>query len=1133
MSLIHHLLRFDAVEALGWTLVHFLWQGALLWMVYGVAARVCAVSGPGVRHGLALGALILALTLPTVTFFTIVEEHPLSLPVVEAVAAAPLPTTTSTAEATNAEVPGGSVGPMIRSSFWSSWYHSLGDYLKAAVPAATVAWFLGVVWHLGLLYRDWMGLRCLHRVSEPLQDGIWDKKLEALAAKLNLSRRVDLRFSDALISPVSFGWLKPVIVVPLATLSGLPSAQMEMVLAHELAHIRRGDYLINWLQCLAETMLFFHPVIGRISSDLRTSREECADDLAVRIAGKPVDLAHALLSLAECSHGRLAAAASGGSLLQRVRRLLEGSPAPARVGSWASLMTMTALVITICWTTYRLGWAASSDDELVSKTLPAPFGKVVDARGNPLVGAKVWLYHQAHLPCDDRVVSQVETAEDGSFRFEKALLFHDANVDTAGEQYVVAAKHETKALGTLILSKQDKTDKPLRLTLLKGKSCTVRVINRQKQPLAGAKVWLGHTDGARFRFACGILEGRTGADGWCTVNNIPDGNFSLYAKAEGYWETWTFDGQIKTLAPEARASGLVLDPLGKPLANAAVIIWTSWEQEPHYGASQDVMVRTDANGKFVSAGLYGDDAPWPKATGDYMARPMHPDWTSEVVRFHLASGGSVDNLVVKAVPGTSLKVKFVDAETQVHVPGALIQANVRLDDPNARASYTVYATTDTSGTCSFRFPNAAEVDVFGSGPPEGYYWDCEPGDHDRETFAATGVARNVTLQSPGRVLPLVGLRGRLSPPLPGCSVVATVIRSAKDSGFYLESGRRGSQGHRSNSEGVKSGADGSFVFHYQPGARRILITAKNEDETLGGKMEVRSPNDGVAELDQPLALEKRDAVRVVIVDENGKALSKTSVTVRRTVGSSTASDNDYTTDDKGEVSLKGILPGTRFEFHDGKIYQRNVDLSGAQPVKIWMGKGLRVRAVDAAGRPLKIEKIAGFEATYKNGIWSNGKVDILERADNGEHLLDRQQFVLARPGPMMLECELGSGEKTRLLGNFPGNTGEVVQLVEAPFQRGESVPAAHTTRIEGILVDSEGATLAHTKIMLSPNPFPVGVFTGFTTDAEGRYSIPCNPGLYGISIPRAGSDHAYFANQPIKLNQVYAIPAVPTVDSGN
>ncbi len=124
------------------------------------------------------------------------------------------------------------------------------------------------------------------------------------------------------------GWVRPVILLPASALTGLTPQQLEAIIAHELAHIRRHDYLINMLQALVETLLFYHPAVWWVSRRIRQEREHCCDDLAVAVCGDAFAYARALLEMERlrAAGPQLAVAANGGLLMNRIQRLIGAQP---------------------------------------------------------------------------------------------------------------------------------------------------------------------------------------------------------------------------------------------------------------------------------------------------------------------------------------------------------------------------------------------------------------------------------------------------------------------------------------------------------------------------------------------------------------------------------------------------------------------------------------------------------------------------------------------------------------------------------------------------------------------------------------------------------------------------------------
>jgi beta-lactamase regulating signal transducer with metallopeptidase domain len=155
---------------------------------------------------------------------------------------------------------------------------------------------------------------------------------------------VGLRVSAMVQSPVVIGAWRPLVLVPVGMLTGLPAAQVEALLMHELAHIRRHDYLVNLLQSVAEALLFYHPAVWWVSSQIRKERECCCDDAAVAVSGDVMEYVNALAELASSRPMRLAAvAANGGSLADRIARLLgERRPAPGKRGTVLAVVLLAA-----------------------------------------------------------------------------------------------------------------------------------------------------------------------------------------------------------------------------------------------------------------------------------------------------------------------------------------------------------------------------------------------------------------------------------------------------------------------------------------------------------------------------------------------------------------------------------------------------------------------------------------------------------------------------------------------------------------------------------------------------------------------------------------------------------------------
>ncbi len=185
------------------------------------------------------------------------------------------------------------------------------------------AWALGVAIFAVRALGGWAVVLRLRRQGAPVLDPFILGAVQKWSAELGITRRIHV-LTAAVESPVTMGWWRPVVLLPLSALTGLGRPELEAVLAHELAHIARRDYLVNWLQVWFEVVYFYHPAAWWISAVIRREREHCCDDVAVQLSGDRTRYARALLRLAELqSCGQPALAARQGEVELRIRRILQ------------------------------------------------------------------------------------------------------------------------------------------------------------------------------------------------------------------------------------------------------------------------------------------------------------------------------------------------------------------------------------------------------------------------------------------------------------------------------------------------------------------------------------------------------------------------------------------------------------------------------------------------------------------------------------------------------------------------------------------------------------------------------------------------------------------------------------------
>ena len=341
------------VEGVGWVLLHFVWQGAVIALALAILLALVGEREARLRYALSCAALtlMLAATLATaVTLLTGSDAASVLLPRPGAGTNASQSTATA-AEA--AAVPSAAApAPAAGAAFTSPLRVPLVErasrgllLINAAMPWLVAAWIGGVLLLSLRLLGGWWRTRALRAVDvAPVPD--WcHARLSMLSERLRITRSVAIVSSIRISVPVIVGHLKPVIVLPAAALSGLGAAHLEAIIAHELAHVRRHDYLVNLAQTVVETLLFYHPAVWWVSAQVRVAREHCCDDLAVTVCRSRHEYVRALLDLEELRDATpaLALGATDGSLLARGRRLL--APQPGRTSPPRLAACVIALMV--------------------------------------------------------------------------------------------------------------------------------------------------------------------------------------------------------------------------------------------------------------------------------------------------------------------------------------------------------------------------------------------------------------------------------------------------------------------------------------------------------------------------------------------------------------------------------------------------------------------------------------------------------------------------------------------------------------------------------------------------------------------------------------------------------------------
>lgn len=309
--------------ATGWTMLHLVWVGAANGLVLALLRRLLRPVRPEIRHGVAVACLLALAASPFIVFAWIYQpdltarstsawvRHNASPAKEEAAAQIAYPSALKRQQPAVESAVIGSTSPIF------SRFAPVVGYLPGV-------WLTGSLATLALLATGLVGVEQLRRSSVPLNTGTIAQRCRVLATSLGIAQGVGVAVCDRLVAPVLIGVLRPMILLPHAALCGWSIEQVEMALLHELAHIRRRDNLVIFVQRLAESLLFFHPVTWWLSAWINLERELCCDRLVVERTGQPQAYARMLAALAGADPGANlpVLAMAERPLTTRIRRIL-------------------------------------------------------------------------------------------------------------------------------------------------------------------------------------------------------------------------------------------------------------------------------------------------------------------------------------------------------------------------------------------------------------------------------------------------------------------------------------------------------------------------------------------------------------------------------------------------------------------------------------------------------------------------------------------------------------------------------------------------------------------------------------------------------------------------------------------
>jgi TonB family protein len=330
-----HLFNSPFLYSLSLTLLHFLWQGLLVALILKSLLSIVASNKSKIRYSLATLAMLANAILATLTFIMVYPDTTSGINS----NLSPIPLTSLVSELTQQN-------PLL------NYQELLPSILAYFLPYLSLLWLLSIAILASKLLIEIRNVNILPMRSSVAPSPELLARFSQLVRQIQLTKTPQLLISLKAEVPMAIGWLKPVVLLPMAMVTNLNSVQLEMLILHELAHIRRHDYLVNFLQTLIELVFFFHPGVHWVGKIMRNEREYCSDDIAVQHCGDAIAYAHTLTDTASlCSKKhcqtipQMAMAASGGDLKARIIRLVDHHCAPTNyMSKW---LAASSLLITL------------------------------------------------------------------------------------------------------------------------------------------------------------------------------------------------------------------------------------------------------------------------------------------------------------------------------------------------------------------------------------------------------------------------------------------------------------------------------------------------------------------------------------------------------------------------------------------------------------------------------------------------------------------------------------------------------------------------------------------------------------------------------------------------------------------
>ncbi|ANM29141.1 hypothetical protein ABI59_05340 [Acidobacteria bacterium Mor1] len=373
----------EIIGAWSLALVHFLWQGCLIAVLLALFLQLARSRSANLRYTAGVVALALMCAMPVITFVYVLNSPAPAGQGIEqprfadASSTQPSPAGPSdTTQSEGGETAAGTAGSgqasilALRAAFASLAAKLDNPLIRNALVGG---WWVGVIALALMNTGGWWKLRRIRLTASPVDDAALLQRVRELCDRVGIRHAVQVLASREVDVPAVVGALRPVVLLPASALLGMPPQMLEALLLHELAHVRRHDYLVNLLQAAAESLLFYHPAVWWVSRQVRDEREHCCDDLAVSLCRRRHDYVRALVDMERLrirDTAPLAVSAHGGSLVERIRRLTD-SPSRNNVADARWVFGVAAAALAVLFFVAQAAAAPQSSTEPQASITPA------------------------------------------------------------------------------------------------------------------------------------------------------------------------------------------------------------------------------------------------------------------------------------------------------------------------------------------------------------------------------------------------------------------------------------------------------------------------------------------------------------------------------------------------------------------------------------------------------------------------------------------------------------------------------------------------------------------------------------------------------------------------------------------